>query len=92
MPTDDIPRKLLRLLLELIASGELPELAVGGAWFRLEQLISFRPGLAPVALEADICGLAIASLRAVGSAADWVVSVVSLFVPALLRCVTSAAS
>jgi hypothetical protein len=31
MPTDDIPRKLLRMLLELIASGELPVLAVGGA-------------------------------------------------------------
>eukprot|EP01046_Picozoa_sp_COSAG06_P096812 COSAG06_NODE_42925_length_377_cov_0.636691_2_plen_39_part_01 len=31
LPTDDIPRKLVLLLLELIASGELPELAVGGA-------------------------------------------------------------
>ena len=85
MPSDDIPRKLMQLLFELIASGELPELAVGGAWFRLEQLISFRPGLAPVALEADICGLAIASLRAVGSAADWVVSIVSSVAFARIR-------
>ena len=74
MPSDDIPRKLIQLLLELIASGELPELVVGGAWLRLEQLFGFRPALAPMALEADTCGLAIASLRAVGSAADWVVS------------------
>ena len=32
MQTDDIPHKLVRLLLELIACGELPKLAVGGAW------------------------------------------------------------
>jgi hypothetical protein len=92
MPTDDIPRKLLRLLLELIASGELPQLAVGGAWANVHILLAPRPALGPVALEADICGLAVAGLRAVGSAADWVVSVVSLLVPALVRGLTSAAS
>ena len=77
MPTDDIPHKLLLLLLELIASGELPELAVGGVWNRVFHLLPPRPALGPVALEADICGLAVAGLRAVGSAADWVVSLVS---------------
>jgi hypothetical protein len=84
MPTDEIPRKLLRLLLELIASGELPELAVGGAWNYVHNLLAPRPALGPVALEADICGLAVAGLRAVGSAADWVVSIVSSLVPALV--------
>ena len=79
MPTDDIPCKLLQLLLELIASGELPELAVGGAWARVQNLLPPRPALGPVALEADICGLAVAGLRTVGSAADWVVSFVSKF-------------
>jgi hypothetical protein len=88
LPTDDIPRKLVQLLLELIASGELPELAVGGAWLRMQYLLNPRPALGPVALEADICGLAVAGLRAVGSAADWVVSVVSSL--ALARCVASA--
>ena len=77
MPTDEIPRKLLRLLLELIASGELPELAVGGAWARVQFVLVPRPALGPVALEADICGLVVAALRAVGSAADWVVSIVT---------------
>ena len=80
MPTDDIPCKLLQLLLELIASGELPELAVGGAWSSVQNLLTPRPALGPVALEADICGLAVAGLRAVGSAADWVVSSVSSLV------------
>ena len=42
MPTDDIPRKLVRLLLELIASGELPELAVGGAWAQLSKIVCLR--------------------------------------------------
>ena len=85
MPTDDIPRKLLRLLLELIASGELPVLAVGGAWHSMMTLLTSRLALGPVALEADICGLAVAGLRTMGSAADWVVSVVSSLVPALVR-------
>ena len=85
MPTDDIPRQLLLPLLELIASGELPQLAVGGAWNRLFNLLTPRPALGPVALEADICGVAVAGLRTVGSAADWVVSVVSSLVPALVR-------
>jgi hypothetical protein len=80
MPTDTIPRKLLQLLLELIASGELPELAVGGAWLRVNNLLSPRPTLGPVALEADICGLAVAGLRTVGPAAEWVVSIVLSYV------------
>jgi hypothetical protein len=92
MPTDDIPRKLLRMLLELIASGELPVLAVGGTWQSVLTLLGSRPALGPVALEADICGLAAASLRTVGSAADWVVSIVSSLVPALVRRLAYAAS
>ena len=87
MPTDDIPHKLVRLLLELIASGELLELAVGGAWLKLFQLVAQRPALGPVALEADICGLAVASLRTVGPAADWVVSLVSSRVACEMSCV-----
>ena len=92
MPTDDIPRKLLRMLLELIASGELPELAVGGVWKSVHNLLGSRPELGRVALEVDICGLAAASLRTVGSAADWVVSIVSSLVPALVRGLVYAAS
>ena len=87
MPTDDIPHKLVRLLFELISSGELSELAVGGAWFKLDQLLTPRPALGPVALEADICGLAVAGLRAVGPAADWVVSLVSSLVVCEMSCV-----
>ena len=80
MPTDDIPHKLVRQLLELVASGELPELAVGGAWNRVYHIVLPRPALGPVVLEADICGLVVAALRTVGSAADWVVSLVSSLV------------
>jgi hypothetical protein len=50
MPSDDIPRKLMQLLMELIASGELPELAVGGAWLRVEHLLT------PPSTRAGGCG------------------------------------
>ena len=89
MPTDNIPHKLVRLLLELIASGELPELAVGGAWQHVSHLVTPRPALGPVPLEADMCGLAVAGLRAVGPAADWVVSLVSSLVVCEMSCASA---
>ena len=62
---------MLVLLLELLQSGELPELAVGGAWAVVYDLMGRGSApLGPVALEADICGLATAHLRAIGPAAD----------------------
>ena len=70
---------MLVLLLELLQSGDLPELAVGGAWATIVGL--FERGSAPlvhVALEADICGLAMAHLRGIGRAADWMVRSCSL--------------
>ena len=88
MPSDDIPLRMLVLLLELLKSGELPELAVGGAWFCVNTLmLRGSAALGPVALEADICGLAVAGLRAVGPASDWVVSLVSLLVACEMSCV-----
>ena len=83
MPTGDTPGKLVRLLFELIASGELPELAVGGAWVAFPDVVATT--LKEMALEAGICGLVVAGLRAVGSAADWVVSIVSSLVRARIR-------
>ena len=71
---DDTPHQVLFLTLELLHSGDLPELAVGGAWWVAETVLM--RGSAPlghVALEADICGLATAHLRAIGRAADWMV-------------------
>ena len=71
MPSDDIPLRMLVLLLELLKSGELPELAVGGAWYCVNTLLMRgSAALGPVALEADICGLAVAHLHAIGSTAD----------------------
>ena len=57
MPSDDIPLKMLVLLLELLKSGELPELAVGGAWCCVLELLNRGSVvLGPVALELDISG------------------------------------
>ncbi len=74
-PSDDIPQRMLLLSLELLHNGELPELAVGGAWTAVNDVMNRgSASLGPVALEADICGLAVAHLRAIGRAADWMVS------------------
>ena len=57
------------------ALGELPELAVGGAWSCINEIMARgSAALGTVALEMDICGLGVAQLQAIGSAADWVVS------------------
>ena len=70
---------MLLLSIELLQSGKLPELAVGGAWTTLKNIMSRGSvPLGPVALEADICGLATAHLRAIGRAADWMVRSCSL--------------
>ena len=71
---DDTPLRVLSLTLELLQSGDLPELAVGGAWAVAVDL--FNRGSSPlghIALEMDISGLATAHLRAIGCAADWMV-------------------
>ena len=69
-----MPHQMLLLWLELLQSGELPELAVGGAWKAADDLMNRGSvPFGPVALEADICGLATAHLRAIGPAADWMV-------------------
>ena len=70
---------MLLLSLELLQSGELPELAVGGAWTILYSIMSRGSvPLGPVALEADLCGVATAHLRAIGRAGDWMVRFCSL--------------
>ena len=75
MPSDDVPRRMLVLLLELLTSDELPELAVAGAWCCINEImIRGSAALGSMALESDICGLAVAHLQAIGSATDWVVS------------------
>ena len=46
---------MLVLLLELLQSGDLPELAVGGAWSVVQDLfVRASAPLGPVALKADI--------------------------------------
>jgi hypothetical protein len=72
-PSDDVTRQMLKLLLELLKSNELPELAIGGAWMGICWCHSGRPALAPVLLECGIFESAAAHLTAIGSPADWVV-------------------
>ena len=70
MPSDDAPRQMLTLLVELLSSGELPELAISGAWHGAAMCLSGRPSLGQVALDLGVMDLIAEHCRAVGSAAD----------------------
>eukprot|EP01046_Picozoa_sp_COSAG06_P003158 COSAG06_NODE_119_length_23111_cov_51.658613_26_plen_215_part_00 len=69
MPSDDVPGQMLTLLLELLRSGELPELAIGGAWAAVFQCLLCQ-GLATLAMELGLIDLAVQHLQAIGSPAD----------------------
>ncbi len=75
LPGNDKPARIARLLVELLNSDELAELAIGGAWSCLKNiLLGAQPALCRVILDLDICGLALTHLQQIGSAADWTVS------------------
>jgi hypothetical protein len=71
-PEDDVPTKMVTLLLELLKANELPELAVGGAWTCVAYCLTGRPSIGPVALKHGVVELAVEHLKAIGSPADWV--------------------
>jgi hypothetical protein len=71
-PEDDVPTKMLTLLLELLKANELPELAIGGAWSGVYYCSTGRPSTGPVAFERGVVELAVEHLKAIGSPADWV--------------------
>ena len=70
-PADDKPTRMLTLLVELLRSGELPDLAIGGAWNAANYIIQGRPAVARVALELGIVELAAAQLSRAGAPSDW---------------------
>ena len=73
MPSDDVPRRLLELLLTMLRAPEtLPPLAIGGAWWAVHCCLTGRPSLGAVALEHGVMELAAQTLRAVGRADDWI--------------------
>ena len=74
MPGDEVPRRVLLLLLDQLRSCDLPTLEAAGAWTILCDIVFFRPALAPVALELDFFGVAVAWLETIGSGGGWAVS------------------
>jgi len=70
LPSDDVPRQMLPLLVELLRSAELPELAIGGAWFAIFYCLTGRPSLGPMAMELGLFDLGVEHLRGIGSPAD----------------------
>jgi hypothetical protein len=72
LPEDDVPTKMVTLLVELLTANELPELAIGGAWMAIQYCIFGRPSIGPVVLKHGVVELAVEHLNAIGSPADWV--------------------
>ena len=75
MPSDDVPRRMMTLLLELLKSDELADddgLLIGGACYGVEWCLNGRPSLGATALECGIFEIAVAQLMAIGSSVDWV--------------------
>ena len=75
MPSDDVPRRMLVLLLELLRSDELADddgLLIGGVGKCVSCCLMGRLSLGPTALECGIIAIVVAQLRAIGSPADWV--------------------
>lgn len=70
--SDELPQQLMTLLLELLRSRGLPEMAIAGAWVEIAHCLQGRPRLGPVAMELSLFGLAAEHLRAIGSPADMV--------------------
>ena len=87
-PEDDVPTKMLTLLLELLKANELPELAMDGAWNGAFFCIIGRPSLGPVAFKHGVVELVVEHLKAIGSR-DWVsISRGKAGKAKLLQCVT----
>ena len=73
MPSDDVPRRMLTLLLEMLKSDELEdddELLIGGAFVCVDICLTGRPSLASTAMECGIFEITVAQLNAIGSPAD----------------------
>eukprot|EP01043_Picozoa_sp_COSAG02_P016369 COSAG02_NODE_717_length_18070_cov_20.762700_18_plen_298_part_00 len=70
LPSDDVLRQLLPLLVELLRSAELPELAIGGAWMAISHCLSGRPGMGSMAMELGLFDLGMKHLHGIGSPAD----------------------
>ena len=71
MPSDDVPRQMLVLLLELLRSNELcDEREIAGAWTAINTCLQGRPSLGATVMELRMFDLAAAHLREISSPAD----------------------
>jgi hypothetical protein len=70
LPSAEVPRQMVTLLVELLRLGELPELAIGGAWMAIFSCLEGRPSLGPAAMELGLFDLCMEHLRGIGSPAD----------------------
>ena len=70
-PDDDKAIKMLTLLVELLRSGEIPDLAISGALYAANYCTQRRPATARAALELGVMELVSAQLSRCGAPSDW---------------------
>eukprot|EP01043_Picozoa_sp_COSAG02_P000335 COSAG02_NODE_6_length_64796_cov_76.792865_18_plen_369_part_00 len=70
-PDDDKPIRMLTLLVGLLRSGEVPDLAIGGALYVANQCIQGRPAVVRVGLELGVIELVSAQLLRCGAPSEW---------------------
>ena len=70
-PDDDKPIRMLTLLVDLLRSGELPDLAIGGAGYAMNSCAQGRPDVARAAVELGVIELVSAELLRRGAPLEW---------------------
>ena len=74
VPGEEVPGRLMGLLLELLKSDEqLPELVVAGLSLCMAELLLTRHEVGRVALQKDIYGTVVTRLHKLGRPGDWAV-------------------
>eukprot|EP01043_Picozoa_sp_COSAG02_P041955 COSAG02_NODE_3525_length_6615_cov_2.025629_8_plen_462_part_00 len=69
-PSNDVPKQLFLLLVELLRSRELLDLAITGAWFQMEYCLFGRLELGHVAMELGLFELGMEYLHGLGGPAN----------------------
>ena len=70
-PDDDKPIRMLTLLVDLLRSGELPDLAIGGVAYAMNYCAQGRPDVARAAVELGVIELVSAELLRRGAPLEW---------------------
>ena len=75
MPSDDLPRKMISLSLELLGAPQQfsSHVQLAGAWKFVEHCVTGRPALGAVLLDSQVFDLMVTHLHSIGRSAELLV-------------------